>query len=70
MSDRSAIGGSGGLNNQMNKAVQEIENILSKYDWSGIDSQQHTEFTSKLYSVVQQSTDPKLQKNTRQGVNT
>jgi hypothetical protein len=30
------------------------------------DSDQHTEFTSKLYSIVQQKTDPKLQKNTRE----
>jgi hypothetical protein len=62
--DRSAIGGS--LSKSMDSAVQEIEAILDKHDWSGMSSDQHTEFTSKLYSVVQQKTDPKLQKNTRE----
>jgi hypothetical protein len=59
--DRSAIGG---LNKSMDNAVREIEDVLDKYDWSGMTSDQHTEFTSKLYSIVQQKTDPKLQKNT------
>lgn len=59
--DRSAIGG---LSGNMDKAIQEVEAVLGKFDWSGMNSDQHTEFTSKLYSIVQQSTDPKLQKNT------
>lgn len=67
-SDRSAIGGGDGLSTNMNKAIQEVEAILEKYDWSNMTSDQHTAFTSKLYSVVQQSSDPKLQKNTRTGV--
>lgn len=61
--DRSAIGG---LSGNMDKATREIEDVLGKYDWSNMDSDQHTEFTSKLYSIVQQKTDPKLQKNTRE----
>lgn len=61
MADRSAIGG---LSGDMDKATQEIEGVLGKYDWSNMNSDQHTEFTSKLYSLVQQKTDPKLQKNT------
>lgn len=60
---RSAIGG-GDLNKSMDKAIDEVRDILGKYDWSSMNQQQHTDFTSKLYSVVQQSTDPKLQENT------
>jgi hypothetical protein len=50
----------------MDNAIREVEDVLGKYDWSGMNSDQHTEFTSKLYSIVQQKTDPKLQKNTRE----
>jgi hypothetical protein len=62
--DRSAIGGS--LSKSMDNAIREVEDVLGKYDWSDMNSDQHTEFTSKLYSIVQQKTDPKLQKNTRE----
>lgn len=61
MTDRSAIGG---LDGQMDKASNEVRDILAKYDWSGMNSEQHTKFTSELYSIVQQGTNPELQKNT------
>lgn len=64
MTDRSAIGGGDNLSKSMDKAIQEVEAVLGKYDWSEMNSDQHTAFTSRLYSVVQQSSDPKLQKNT------
>lgn len=54
----------GGIDGDMQRAAEEVRDVLGKYDWSGMNPSQHTDFTSKLYSVVQQSTDPKLQKNT------
>lgn len=64
MADRSAIGGN--LNDSMDKATDEVKSVLSKFDWSQLTPDQHTEFTSKLYSIVQQGTNPELQKNTRE----
>lgn len=49
---------------RLNKVADEVKDVLSKADFSDMTSEEHTEFTSTLYSIVQQSTRPELQQNT------